>query len=173
MITIYRLCIYFLLLSLLVTGCTGIEKQVSAAALQTPNPVPSQSNPTSDCPVTKPAWLKPPEDTAVMNPPEFGYYFVSADRSILASAWWFENEAYPLRAGKEGNKIGWFRPAGADLEITGRRLDGKAPPLEAHASCCYPTRFQASGVYFPTEGCWEVTARAAGSLLKFVVKVQP
>jgi hypothetical protein len=108
-----------------------------------------------------------------MDPLQFGYYLVNVDRSILASAWWFEDKAYPLRAGKEGNKIGWFRPAGADLEITGRRLDAEAPPLEAHASCCYPTRFQASGVYFPTEGCWEVTARAAGSLLSFVVNVEP
>ena len=108
-----------------------------------------------------------------MNPPQFGYYLVNADQSILASAWWFESEDYPLQAGEDGNKIGWFRPAGAELEITGRRLDAQAPPLEAHASCCYPTRFQASGVYFPAPGCWEVTARADNSLLKFMVLVEP
>jgi hypothetical protein len=171
--TIHRYCIYFLLASLLLAGCAGIENPVSVAALTTPGTVPLQSDPTADCPVTQPEWVKPPEDTAVMNPPEFGYYIMNADRSILASAWWFENEDYPLRAGKDGNKIGWFRPAGAELEITGRRLDAQAPPLEAHASCCYPTRFQASGVYFPAPGCWEVTARADNSLLKFMVLVEP
>ena len=165
------ICLFWV--SVLLASCTEIEKQASAAALQSPSAVPTHTTPVGDCPFTQPVWLKPPEDAAVMNPPQFGYYFMNADHSILASAWWFENEAYPLRAGKDGNKVGWFRPAGADLEITGQRLDAEAPPLEAHASCCYPTRFQASGVYFPTEGCWEVTARAAGSLLKFVVKVEP
>jgi len=59
------------------------------------------------------------------------------------------------------------------MEITGRRLDGEAPPLEAEFPCCYPTRFQASGLYFPTEGSWEVTAKAADSVLTFIVKVEP
>jgi hypothetical protein len=95
---------------------------------------------------------------------------VNEDRSIWASAYWGE---YHLRAGEEGNKVGWFRPAGAELEITGQRLDGEAPPLEAHASCCYPTRFQASGLYFPTEGCWEVIAKAQDKELSFVVRVEP
>ena len=125
------------------------------------------------CPVTEPVWVKPPEDSAVLNPPAYGYYYLNADRSIWASAWWEEQEENYLRVSEEGIKVGWFRPAGADLEITGQRLDGEAPPLEAEASCCYPTRFQASGVYFPTEGCWEVTAQAADSKLTFVVWVEP
>ena len=164
---------YVLSVCLLLAGCAGIETLGLEKSSPIHTSVAPQSDLANDCPVTKPVWLKPPDDSAVMNPPEFGYYLVNLDRSMWASAWWFENEAYPLRAGADGNKIGWFRPAGADLEITGQRLDAQAPPLEAHASCCYPTRFQASGVYFPTQGCWEVTARAAGSLLKFVVKVEP
>jgi hypothetical protein len=103
----------------------------------------------------------------------YGYYFLNEDRSIWASAWWEEQEENSLRVSNEGIKVGWFRPAGAELGITGQRLDGEAPPLEAEASCCYPTRFQASGLYFPTEGCWEVTAKAADSKLSFVVWVEP
>lgn len=125
------------------------------------------------CQVTEPARLKPPEDPAVQNPPGFGHYFVNQDRSIWASAWWPVEEEQFSRLNKEGFKVGWFRPEGAPLEITGRRIDGQAPPLEAEVPCCYPTRFQATGLYFPTEGCWEVTAKAAGSQLKFVVKVEP
>ena len=34
-------------------------------------------------------------------------------------------------------------------------------------------RFQATGLIFPTEGCWEVTAKAADSVLSFVVRVEP
>jgi hypothetical protein len=69
--------------------------------------------------------------------------------------------------------VGWFRPAGVDLEVAGRRIDGEAPPLHFHAPCCYPTRFQASGLYFPAAGCWEVNAKAGKSDLSFVVWVNP
>lgn len=162
-----------MLLGLLLAGCAGIEKQVSAAALQPPSAVPAQATPVGDCPVTQPEWIKPPEDSAVMNPPEPGYYYVNADRSIWASAWWTGQPDSALHTGKDGNKLGWFRPAGADLEITGRRLDAQPHALEAYIPSGYPTRFQATGLYFPSAGCWEVTARAAGSLLKFVVEVEP
>lgn len=129
---------------------------------------------TETCPVSEPTWVIPPEDSAVQGTSDYSYYFVNADSTIWASAWWTGwEEEYPLRAGEEGNKVGWFRPAGVKLEITGQRLDGQAPPLEAHVPCCYPTRFQATGLYFPTEGCWEVTARAADSLLSFIVRVEP
>jgi len=78
----------------------------------------------------------------------------------------------PAAGERGGVKIGWFRPAGAALEISGRRVDGPAPALEASVPCC-STRFQATGLYFPSEGCWEVTAKAAGSQLTFVVWVEP
>ena len=146
----YILCVF---IGILLTVCSASGKAV--------------------CPLTEPVWVKPPEDSAVSDPPAYGYYFVNEDRSIWASAWWEEQEENYLRVSEEGVKVGWFRPAGDDLEITGQRLDGEAPPLEAEASCCYPTRFQASGLYFPTEGCWEVTAKAADSKLTFVVWVEP
>jgi hypothetical protein len=147
----FRLHVSFLLLGIFLSACSGTEP----------------------CSVTEPAWVLPPEDSAVQNAPAFGYYYVNEDSSIWASAWWTGQEDYPLRAGGEGNKVGWFRPVGAELEITGKRLDGSAPPLEAHVPCCYPTRFQATGIYFPTEGCWEVTAKAGDSELSFVVRVEP
>ncbi len=124
--------------------------------------------------MTEPFWLKPPEDSAVLSEPAFGYYYANADRSMLASAWWSDQRGNQLRAGEDqGIKMGWFRPAGAELTISGRRLDGDAPALHSDVPCCYPTRFQASGVAFPTEGCWEITGRAAESELTFVVWVDP
>ncbi|HEU0293224.1 MAG TPA: hypothetical protein VFR47_10845 [Anaerolineales bacterium] len=134
---------------------------------------PENTSAENSCLRTEPMWLKPPEDAAVPHPPTYGYYFVNEDQSIWASAWQAKDEENPFRAGEEGNKVGWFRPAGAELEITGRRLDAEAPPLEAEAGCCYPTRFQASGVYFPTEGCWEVNAQANDRKLSFVIWVEP
>ncbi|MDL1942297.1 hypothetical protein FBQ99_08125 [Chloroflexi bacterium CFX2] len=126
-----------------------------------------------NCPVTEPVWVKPPEDAAVLNTPEFEYYFVNEDSSIMASAWWAGSQKdFPLVL-EEGIKVGWFRPEGAELIITGRRLDGDAPALESHVPCCYPTRFQATGLYFPSEGCWEVNAKAADKEINFIVWVEP
>jgi hypothetical protein len=125
-----------------------------------------------DCPVTEPAWVKPPEDPAVPDAPAYGYYYVNQDSSIWASAWWAEAKG-SLHFSEAGIKVGWFRPAGVELAITGQRLDAEAPPLKAEAGSGYPTRFQASGLYFPNEGCWEVTARAEDRELSFVVWVEP
>ena len=126
-----------------------------------------------DCPLTEPVWAKPPADAAILDDPAYSYYFVNEDRSIWASAGWTGTDNDPLRVREEGFKVGWFRPAGASLEITGQRLDGKAPPLESEIPCCYPTRFQATGIYFPTDGCWEVNAKAEDKELTFVVWVEP
>lgn len=136
-----------------------------------PTATPTHDAAKAACAVTESAWVKPPPDEAVQGEPGFGYYFVNEDSSIWASAGWVG--ADKLRAGGEGIKMGWFRPAGATLEVTGQRLDGEAPALEFHAPCCYPTRFQASGLYFPAGGCWQIDARAAESALSFVVWVEP
>ncbi len=137
------------------------------------DPPPVDEPAAAVCRLTEPIWAKPPDDAAVQGPPEFGYYFVNEDRSIWASAWWVGQEEDQLRASEDGIKVGWFRPAGATLEISGQRLDGPAPALEADVPCCYPTRFQATGLIFPAEGCWTVTAKAAERELSFVVWVEP
>jgi hypothetical protein len=58
------------------------------------------------------------------------------------------------------------------LRIEGRRLDGPAPPLTADVPDGYgDAGFQASGIDFPTEGCWEVTGRVGSASLTFVTLV--
>jgi hypothetical protein len=162
-----------LLLCVLLTGCALVDPIISGASAKTPSAIPGENTLAADCPVTEPVWIKPPNDAAVQGSPEFGYYLVNEDQSIWASAWWAAKDADPLRVSQDGIKVGWFRPAGANLEITGQRIDGQAPPLDADVPCCYPTRFQATGLVFPTEGCWEVTAKAADRTLSFVVAVEP
>jgi hypothetical protein len=71
-------------------------------------------------------------------------------------------------------KFGWWRGASARgrLRITGRRLDAPAPPLQASIPTGYgPTGWQATGLTFPTEGCWEVTGSAGRARLAFVTRV--
>jgi hypothetical protein len=125
------------------------------------------------CVVTEPTWLTPPEDSAVLSEPAPAYYLTNPDGSILAGAWWWDLEDHAIPFDEQGIKIGWFRPAGAELTITGERLDGRPDPLESVVPCCYPTRFQASGLTFPIPGCWEITATAADSELVFTVWVAP
>lgn len=163
----------FVLAIIILVGCTASSAIDSATASPTPSTPSAEVLPAGTCPVTQPEWVKPPDDAAVQNPPEYGYYFVNEDRSIWASAWWTGQEETPLRLSEDGFKVGWFRPEGAELQIAGQRIDATAPPLEAHIPCCYPTRFQATGLMFPTEGCWEVTAKAADNELSFVVLVEP
>ena len=80
--------------------------------------------------------------------------------------------------GALGMKFGWMRAARGRLAITGRRLDGAAPPLRSEINSGYgDVGFQASYVIFPTPGCWEVNAivgndeKSLVTLVTNVVKV--
>lgn len=73
----------------------------------------------------------------------------------------------------KASKVAWFRPAGAQLEVSGRRLDGAAPPLaiDIPAGSAYVHRFTPSGMTFPTEGCWEIVAKANQHELRFTLEI--
>lgn len=64
----------------------------------------------------------------------------------------------------------------AELKVTGRRLDGNAPPLvTSETTNAFPTPATAMlvGVYVPTPGCWEITGEYKDQKLSFVVWVTP
>jgi hypothetical protein len=74
--------------------------------------------------------------------------------------------------GSVGWKFGWWRIVSGDLTITGQRLDAEAAPLASDVPSGYgPTGFQASGVTFPTEGCWQITGHVGTASLTFVTFV--
>ena len=75
--------------------------------------------------------------------------------------------------GRFGMKFGWYRLTSGYLTITGRRLDAPAPPAagQTFPGGYGPTGFNASGVIFPTEGCWQVTGRVGRVALTFVTFV--
>ena len=73
-------------------------------------------------------------------------------------------------------KFGWWRKIPGYITITGHRLDAPAPPLRAQLANGTDSGygnigFQASGVDFPTEGCWQVTGKTARTSLTFVTFV--
>jgi hypothetical protein len=143
----------------------GLAPEVSRIAAQAPAAaVPAPS--TTACPVSELVRAEPPRDRNA-DPFGPGPWYINADRSIWAG--W---GAGHWVSGTKGNKVLWIRPQGTNLKVVGRRLDtDDAVALEAGIPCCYPTGFQASRVSFPTPGCWEVTATAGGSELKFVTRV--
>ena len=63
-----------------------------------------------------------------------------------------------------------------ELKVTGRRLDGDAPPLlttDTTNAFPGPAPGMLVGVYVPTPGCWEITGEYKDQKLSFVVWVTP
>jgi hypothetical protein len=72
----------------------------------------------------------------------------------------------------------WTVGTTGELTIQGWRVDAPAPPLRARIGSGVPEtpfaavpggRFWSSGIYFPTEGCWQVAGRVGRTSLTFVV----
>ncbi|WP_155357293.1 hypothetical protein [Acrocarpospora macrocephala] len=154
------------------TGCTSSAAQepdpaatATAAAQVRPGP--------ENCPVTLPA--KGP--SSIPEEALFGWERSHGDGTLAVGGLWPKGviEAGPDFVEQDGSirmKFGWWRGVPGKLGITGRRLDGPAPNLRADVPVGYePTGFQASGLYFPTEGCWEVTGRLGTTSLVFVTYV--
>jgi hypothetical protein len=75
---------------------------------------------------------------------------------------------------EDDTKVIWRKPIGAELALSGQRLDGAAPPLTVFLPGGFAGEsYQPSGLTFPTAGCWEVEARADTSVLRIVVHVGP
>ncbi len=79
----------------------------------------------------------------------------------------------PEKDGSLHTKLAWWRGVCGRLIITGRRSDAPAGPMRSSVPLGYgDAGFQASGVYFPSEGCWEITGRVGDATLTFVVEVR-
>lgn len=120
---------------------------------------------TGTCPVTRPNGSRPPGSTFGGEFHGNGALWVGVPPSNVVVL-------EPDTGGALSTKFGWWRAVTGTLTITGRRLDGTAPPLSASVPDGYgDTGFQSSGISFPAEGCWEVTGRAGGASLTFVTLV--
>lgn len=139
--------------------------QANASALRGAHALARVAANVSTCPVTVPNNSRPPGST-------FGSEFHGNGR--LWVGLWDANvvvwEAEP--DGSVGAKFGWWRGVSGTLRIDGRRLDADAAPLTASVPDGYgPTGFQATGIRFPSAGCWEVTGRVGDATLRFVTLV--
>jgi hypothetical protein len=154
---------------------------------QRPSPTGSAANPVPpfSCPVTRPpAQVFVPPAPYPTELPQ-GAFWVGTEKlwTVLhdPEVWYWT----PRRPGHEHdmtNKVFWWR-VGYDwraeprpkLIVSGRRLDGRAPPLEvSRATNAYTgTSSMLVTVYVPTPGCWEITGDYQGDKLSFVTWVVP
>ena len=118
------------------------------------------------CPVTRPNGDTPPGWAASPTNHGNGRLWVGLWTTGVAVG----SDGHLRDDGSVDIKYGWWRGVEGALTISGRRVDGPAPPLSAFVPRGYePSGFQPSGIVFPTEGCWEVTGRVADASLTFVV----
>ena len=115
------------------------------------------------CPVTVPVRADAPRDPNA--DPVSGYWYISADRRLWAPA--PAPGVIPIGIGRY-----WVRPAGTRLEFTARRLDAPGPTVVSEERSRYPTGFYFGTVDIPTDGCWEVTAKAGASEVTFVAEIR-
>lgn len=117
------------------------------------------------CPFTVPNGSPPPGST-------FGSSFHGNGKIWVGM--WQSNIVVktPEPDGSIDAKFGWWRGVPGTLTIEGRRLDATAPPLRSSVPEGYGEQgFQATGIIFPTEGCWEVTGHVGNASLTFVTLV--
>jgi TonB family protein len=136
---------------------------VAAGALST-HRVPTYGGraPTAACDVTMPVPERPADDPHAS--PFLGEWYANADRTMWASG------GSPV-PGTLRTKVLWVRPAGSELRIDARRLDGDAGPISATIPSGYPWTYQASGLTFSTSGCWQITGTAGGKTLQFILRI--
>ena len=138
---------------------------VNAAALRREMALQRHVASVDPCRITKPNGSRPPGST-------FGAEF-HGNGSIWVGTWYANVVVWSRAAdGSVTAKFGWWRGVPGELRIEGHRLDAAAPPLVAHVPEGYgDSGFQASGITFPTEGCWQVTGRVGEASLTFVTLV--
>jgi hypothetical protein len=143
------------------------------------------AEPLDTCPVTRrpdtPFIAPAPNEPSAPWPGYFWYGTNSLWTALRDDGTWAE---LPQDSHGYGQKQMWWREGYVwteepepDLTVTGRRLDGDAPPIEAlDATNAYAEDIQSAmltGVNVPTLGCWEITGHYGGADLTFVVRVAP
>jgi hypothetical protein len=156
----------------------SVESPTSSAGVVTPTETSNPGVTMADakrCPVTPPTPFSPP--SGVSQDDLFGADDSYGNGRLWVGGLWPKGVIVATpdfidQDGSVGMKFGWWRQVSGYLRVTGRRLDAPAPPLRADVPAGYGrTGFQASGVYFPDEGCWEVTGKVGRTTLTFVTFV--
>lgn len=163
-----------LLTALLLTGCGG---DASRAGPDAGDPAPRSKTTSAaeigaprGCVVTQPNGSIPPGQAGNPGSERATYLGNGKLWTVLPPGGTVRERA--RRDGSVGLKLPWWRAVRGRLAISGRRLDGRSPPLRSRIPGGYgPTGFQSTAIIFPTAGCWSVTSAAGSATLRFVTMV--
>jgi hypothetical protein len=149
--------------AVVLASCTSNETSASrpatAGTAASPSPI--------DCAATRPNGNSPPGERSRLSHGNGKLWVELWPRGHVRAS---KDDVRP--DGSIVMKFPWTRGVRGELEITGRRLDAEAPPVRAEIPEGYGSiGFQASGIIFPTQGCWEITGRVGNVSLSFVTKV--
>jgi hypothetical protein len=155
-------------LAVVMAGCFGDSEPTAAETQQ------AKSSPTgiatATCPVTLPNRSVPADSTDWGPGDSHGngrLWTLLPPYGVVVAP-----DEYIEKDGSIGIKWPSWRGVQGKLTVEGRRLDRPARPLRAEINDDYGlSGFQPSGIYFSTEGCWEVTGKVAGARLTFVTLV--
>src|SRR5690242_12951252 len=126
----------------------------------------SSRNSVSACPVTLPNHVVRPPSGITR---KLGY----RHGQIAVELWPFGvtlvNKQDVIADGLLGAKVGWYRYGRGKLTITATRIDKPGHATRTSVPSGYGrTGFQSSAIYFPSTGCWKVTATVGHSSLTYV-----
>jgi hypothetical protein len=165
-----RAVVLSLTLALAAASCTGQGESTTEPPQASETTTPSdQAKPSTrpaagDCPVTAP---RPVDRRYAWRPRLFGWGSSYGNGQL-----WVGGLGPHGVIDRLDWKLGWWREVPGRLRIDGRRLDAAAPSLRTSVPSGYGRAgFQASGVAFPAEGCWQVTGRVDQASLTFVTLV--
>jgi hypothetical protein len=157
-------------------GSAGRSVVIDEAASSGPDTLQGRSQGSTSsggvCPVTRPNGAPPPEGEA----PGGSYLGNGLLWTVL---WPSGTVVVPPDAvepdGGLGMKFPWWRAADVHgtLHITGHELTLRVPVRTDVPDGYGDTGFQASGIVFPVEGCYQITGEAGGAQLTFVTMVRP
>lgn len=145
-----------------------------------PTPAPLTKSAMTSCPVTLPNGKEPAQGSPNDFPPAHDDFSYGNEDGTLFTYPWPEGTVIfapggPGYVSPDGSGFGmkwpWRRGVPGKLAIEGRRLDAPAPALRAGTEENGDSGFQASGLVFPTQGCWEVTGKVGNARLTFVTLV--
>ena len=158
---------------------TPLPSPAPPAVTPSPSPAPLTGAAMAACPVSLPNVTTSPNEHFVS--PISGYQ--NADGTLFTMLWAEGKVIFrpggPGRINSDGSlgmKWPWYRTIPGAVVIGGRRLDAPAPPMHPVLLRGIPdgyseTGFHPSGLLFPSEGCWEVTAKVGKASLTFVTLV--
>ncbi len=169
-----------LVVVLLLASCGRAAERAATAPAATASA--SAADPDG-CPITRPPNRPfvppaPPAPASVSAPfGEFWYGTPALWTLLRPDGTW---SGLPSHDGATGQKVFWWSQDydwRSPLTVTGRRIDGSAPPLRAStATNAFAEDIGSSilvGVEIPTAGCWEIAGHLKGVTLSFVVRVAP